>query len=190
MLQTHYLTFDCLPGRITLLRDTDLVGLKIPVSGEGYMTRMPDGFCGVGATYELPRTGLWTENRAHEENLAKLERLLLNQPQVVVTGAYCGQRASGLGRLPYVGPVCDELAWFSRWKKNPSQYDEDSSLNFEGLWLHSAFGSRGVSMTTRTSQILGALITGSPVPAEKSLLKGIGSARAVIRWLKSKENAT
>ncbi len=190
LLQTHYLAFDCLPGRITLLRDTDLVGLKIPVSGEGYMTRMPDGFCGVGATYELPRTGLWTENRAHEENLAKLERLLLNQPQVVVTGAYCGQRASGLGRLPYVGPVCDELAWFSRWKKNPSQYDEDSSLNFEGLWLHSAFGSRGVSMTTRTSQILGALITGSPVPAEKSLLKGIGSARAVIRWLKSKENAT
>lgn len=187
LLQMNYLAFDTLPGRITLLRDTDLSGLKIPVSGEGYIAKMSDGYCGVGATYELARTGPWTEIRAHEENLAKLDRLLLHETVVVVTGAYYGQRAAGMGRLPYVGQVCDEEAWLNRWKKNPSQYDEDSSLDRQGLWLHCGFGSRGVSMTTRTSQILGALMTGSPVPAEKSLLKGIGSTRAIVRWLKGKQ---
>lgn len=181
------LGLEALPGRITLLRDTDLTELKCPVSGEGYIAHMSDGYCGVGATYELERTGPWTETKAHENNLEKLDSLLTKSVPVVVTGAYCGVRAAGPGRLPVLGASIDEEKWLSVCRSH-KEYPQDSSLwDQEGLWVLAGLGSRGLSTSALCADMLTSLMLGVALPADPALLKTLAPSRYLRRqWLKGK----
>ena len=188
---THalHLGLEPLPGRITLLRDIDLAGLKMPVSGEGYITRMDDGYVSVGATYELPATQPWEEVTAHEDNLQKLSSLLMNCSDIVVTGSYQGVRAAGLGRLPAVGPVCDEVTWLQAHDAQPSRFDF-TSMQQEGLWVCAGLGSRGLSFSARSAEILASLMTATSVPADKSLLLALSPERGVRAYARSNKAKT
>ena len=181
------LGLEALPGRITLLRDTDLTELKCPVSGEGYIAHMSDGYCGVGATYELERTGPWTETKAHENNLEKLDSLLTKPVPVVVTGAYCGVRAAGPGRLPVLGASIDEEKWLSVCRSH-KEYPQDSSLwDQEGLWVLAGLGSRGLSMSALCADMLTSLMLGVALPADPALLKTLAPSRYLRRqWMSGK----
>ena len=181
------LGLEALPGRITLLRDTDLTELKCPVSGEGYIAHMSDGYCGVGATYELERTGPWTETKAHENNLEKLDSLLTKPVPVVVTGAYCGVRAAGPGRLPVLGAAIDEKKWLTVCRSH-KEYPQDSSLwDQEGLWVLAGLGSRGLSMSALCADILTSLMLGVALPADPALLKTLAPSRYLRRqWMSGK----
>lgn len=181
------LGLEALPGRITLLRDTDLTELKCPVSGEGYIAHMSDGYCGVGATYELERTGPWTETKAHENNLEKLDSLLTKSVPVVVTGAYCGVRAAGPGRLPVLGASIDEEKWLSVCRSH-KEYPQDSSLwDQEGLWVLTGLGSRGLSMSALCADMLTSLMLGVALPADPALLKTLAPSRYLRRqWMSGK----
>lgn len=178
LAHSPHLGLEPLPGRITFLRDIDLEGLKMPVSGEGYITRMDDGYVSVGATYELPATEPWEETAAHEDNLQKLSSLLIEPTDVVVTGSYQGVRAAGLGRLPAVGPACDEAAWLEAHKAQPSRFDF-SGMEQKGLWVCAGLGSRGLSFSARSAEILVSLMTTASVPADKSLLQALSPERGV-----------
>ncbi len=181
------LGLEALPGRITLLRDTDLTELKCPVSGEGYIAHMSDGYCGVGATYELERTGPWTETKAHENNLEKLDSLLTKSVPVVVTGAYCGVRAAGPGRLPVLGASIDEEKWLSVCRSH-KEYPQDSSLwDQEGLWVLAGLGSRGLSTSALCADMLTSLMLGVALPADPALLKTLAPSRYLRRqWMSGK----
>ena len=181
------LGLEALSGRITLLRDTDLTELNSPVSGEGYIAHMSDGYCGVGATYELERTGPWTETKAHENNLEKLDSLLTKSVPVVVTGAYCGVRAAGPGRLPVLGASIDEEKWLSVCRSH-KEYPQDSSLwDQEGLWVLAGLGSRGLSMSALCADMLTSLMLGVALPADPALLKTLAPSRYLRRqWMSGK----
>lgn len=184
LLGANTLGLEPLPGRITLLRDTDLNELKCPVSGEGYVAHMSDGYSAVGATYELERTGPWTERRAHEDNLDKLETLGLKAPEVVVTGGYYGVRASASGRMPILGKAYNEdrlkSAFYSK-----ADMQKKSLWEEEGLWILTGLGSRGASFSVLCADILAALMTGNPVPADSGLLKTMEPARNLLRLFKA-----
>lgn len=185
LLKSSFLGLESLPGRITLLRDTDLTDLKCPVSGEGYIAHLPDGYCAVGATYELKRNGPWTEESAHLANLQKLDSLLEKPLDVVVTGAYCGLRAAGPGRLPIVGPAVDETALINALQKDPRLLEKKGFAEVDGLWVFSGLGSRGLSMATLCSEMLTSMMLGGPMPAEARLLKTLAPSRHLRRQWKN-----
>lgn len=180
----QHMAIDALKGRITLLRDTDLEGLQIPVSGEGYIVRMKDGYSGIGATYELPQKGPWTENMAHEANLSKLETILKNPTPCVVTGAYCGARAVGAGRVPIVGGVCNEAQWLDVARDNVSRVDYEKGPLIPGLWVMTAMGSRGVSMSALCSEVLASEMTDEAMILDAPTIKGIGARRLMRQRIK------
>ena len=180
LLSERYLGLEPLPGRITLLRDTDLSALQCPVSGEGYIAHMTDGYCGVGATYELKRNGPWTEYKAHEDNLAKIDRLLANPPEVVVTGAYCGVRVAGPGRLPLIGRAIDETKWIDIYQSARARLEDLEKAEISGLWVLTGLGSRGLSMASLCSEMLVSTMMGLPMPTDPALLK----TTAVGRYLR------
>ena len=187
LLKFPHLGLEALPGRITLLRDTDLTSLRCPVSGEGYIAHLPDGYCGVGATYELERTGPWSEEKAHENNLAKLDSLLTEAASVVVTGGYFGIRAAGPGRLPVVGASVNEADWLDIWRVAQHLPEDDGQGIEQGLWVLAGLGSRGLSMSALCAEILTSIMTGSAMPAEPSLVKTLAPSRYLRRqWLKGK----
>lgn len=185
VLGMKHLCLDALRGRITLLRDTDLSTLKAPVSGEGYISNLPDGFCGVGATYENERLGAWQEDEAHLANLDKLGTILREPVDVVVTGAYQGVRAVGLGRLPYVGPVCDEKAWIEAVQRDARMADMEHPPVIDGLWIMAGMGSRGVSMSTLCARILVSQMDGTPMPIDNRVVRCLVSSRSVKKYLET-----
>lgn len=185
LLQADCLGLEALPGRITLLRDTDLTHLKCPVSGEGYIAHLPDGYCAVGATYELKRNGPWTEEKAHCANLEKLDSLLNKPEEVVVTGAYCGVRAAGPGRLPVVGHAVREKELLEALCDNPHLIEEQNLACQPGLWVLSGLGSRGLSMSSLCSEILASLMLGVAMPTEPRLLKTLAPSRHLRRQWKN-----
>lgn len=176
---------EALKGRISLLRDTDFQTLKIPVSGEGYIVHMPDGYCGIGATYELAQKGSWTEVQAHEANLQKLDSILKDESSCVVTGAYYGERAVGPGRVPIVGGVCDQACWMDIARDNPSRLDYDKGPLLPGLWVMAAMGSRGVSMSALSSEILASDMLDEGHILDTSTLKGIGTRRLMKLYIRT-----
>lgn len=177
LLNSECLPMQALKGRITLLRDTDLSNLKAPVSGEGYITRLPsEGFVGVGATYEMIARD---ERSAHEENLSKLDELLLQEEPVVVTGAYAGTRAVGHARLPYVGAVIDESALREKTTSEHKSWELGMLPTMPGLWLLAGMGSRGVSFSALASQILAAHMLGLPMPVDATMVKSLLPARVM-----------
>ena len=184
VLGMSHLTLDALRGRITLFRDTDLATLKAPVSGEGYISNLPDGFCGVGATYENDQLGAWDEERAHMANLEKLSTIMREPENVVVTGAYQGVRAVGLGRLPYVGPVCDEKAWIELTHERGNSDIEHPPM-IDGLWVMAGMGSRGVSMSTLCARILVSWMDGTPMPIDSRVVRCLSSARSVKKFVET-----
>ena len=184
VLGMQHLTLDALRGRITLLRDTDLATLKAPVSGEGYISNLPDGFCGVGATYENDQLGAWDEERAHMANLDKLSTIMREPEDVVVTGAYQGVRAVGLGRLPYVGSVCDEKAWIELTQARGNADIEHPPM-IDGLWIMAGMGSRGVSMSTLCARILVSWMDGTPMPIDSRVVRCLSSARSVKKFVET-----
>lgn len=185
LLKASHLGLEALPGRITLLRDTDLTELKCPVSGEGYIAHLPDGYCAVGATYELKRNGPWSEESAHLANLEKLDSLLDKSLDVVVTGAYCGVRAAGPGRLPVVGAAVDEAALIDALQKDPRLLEKKGFTEIDGLWVLAGLGSRGLSMATLCSEILTSLMLGGPMPTETRLIKTLAPSRHLRRQWKN-----
>lgn len=185
LLRASYLGLEALPGRITLLRDTDLTDLKCPVSGEGYIAHLPDGYCAVGATYELKRNGPWSEESAHLANLEKLDSLLDKEVEVVVTGAYCGVRAAGPGRLPVVGAAVDEASVIDALRNDPRLLEKEGFGEQSGLWVFTGLGSRGLSMATLCSEILTSLMLGRPMPAEPRLIKTLAPSRHLRRQWKN-----
>lgn len=178
------MSIDALKGRITLLRDTDFQALKIPVSGEGYIVNMPDGYCGIGATYELAQKGPWTETKSHEANLEKLDSILKEESSCVVTGAYCGVRAVGPGRVPIVGGICDQASWLNVARDNPSRVDYENGPLLPGLWVIAAMGSRGVSMSALCSEVLASDMLDEGHILDASTLKGIGTRRLMKLYIK------
>lgn len=179
------MSIDALRGRITLLRDTDFQALKIPVSGEGYIVHMPDGYCGIGATYELDQKGPWTEVQAHEANLEKLDSILKEESSCVVTGAYCGERAVGPGRVPIVGGICDQSFWMDVARDNPSRVDYENGPLLPGLWVMAALGSRGLSMSALCSEVLASDMLDEGHALDASTLKGIGTRRLMKLYIKT-----
>ncbi len=166
-----------LKGRITLLRDTDLIGLKAPVSGDGYVVKTDDGFCAVGATYELDQTGPWTAEKAHSANLDKLEILFENTPCSVVTGAYQGVRAVAHARVPVVGPVYDEASYLAKCEALNTALEINKAATIPGLWVMAGMGSRGVSLSALMSKVLASEMLGVPAPLFTTAIKGVSTRR-------------
>ena len=98
-----------------------------------------------------------------------------------------GFRAVSQDRIPIVGLVPDK-SWFNehysdlhhgkvRKKYELGQY-------FNGLFVNAAHGSRGLTTSFISAEILLSQIEGSPIPVTTSILNALSPARFLIRNLK------
>ena len=173
-------------GRITQIDAAALAALRAGVAGDGYLLRGPDGWCGVGATYEVPlpgdEHGALDEARARESNLARLPRLLAAPPSAVPIGGFDARRCVARDRLPYVGGVADVDAAHALPRRRGAQLAELPRRR--GLYASFAFGSRGLSLAALAAELVAAQIEGEPAPIERDLAAAIDPARELLRALR------
>jgi tRNA 5-methylaminomethyl-2-thiouridine biosynthesis bifunctional protein len=180
-------------GRITRIESPGLATLRAGLAGDGYLVRGPDGWAGVGATYETPMPGdeaisSLDESRAHAGNLARLPRLLAAPPEISVIGVFDALRCVSRDRLPFAGPVVDA----DSARASPARMRGAHPIDLprqQGLFASFAFGSRGLSLAALAAQLIAAQIEGAPAPVERSLLDAIDPARELLRALRRSELA-
>ncbi|GAA0748611.1 FAD-dependent 5-carboxymethylaminomethyl-2-thiouridine(34) oxidoreductase MnmC [Ideonella azotifigens] len=124
----------------------------------------------------------------HLANLAQLDRLLgreasdtevaMREQMAPTLGGRVGWRLTADDRMPVTGPVPlpAELLVGHRRLEQPRQVPR-----VPGLYLLTALGSRGITLSPLLGEVLAAWITGAPVPLSSSLLDAIDPARFVAR---------
>jgi tRNA 5-methylaminomethyl-2-thiouridine biosynthesis bifunctional protein len=174
-------------GRITRIDGTLLAGLHAGLTGDGHLLRAPDGWAGVGATYETPMQGdaaieTLAAERAHASNLARLDRLLAEPPEARPLDAFDALRCVARDRLPLAGSVADRAA--SRAMPSSAGLHFADLPRRSGLFASYALASRGLCLAALCGEVIAASIEGEPVPLERDLLDAIDPARFLLRALR------
>lgn len=147
-------------GRLSLLCGNALQGLNGAATGPGYAIKSPDGWSGVGATYESSEKRL-SDREAHIKNLEHLRELFPNSAHSVAAGFYSGFRCVAPDRMPVIGRV-----------RAMGNIGEN-----EHFYLSCAMGSRGTVFCEIGSKIISAQMFGEPVPLEADLIRAVSPER-------------
>jgi tRNA 5-methylaminomethyl-2-thiouridine biosynthesis bifunctional protein len=139
----------------------------VPVNGHGHLVPRFANDQGqvcwqLGASFERDQTGLQPSAQSHAENLRKLQQLLPATAQSLASRqaqTWVGLRLAYKDHLPLIGPL-DE----SRWP---------------GLWLSTAYGSRGLSGTALAAELIAAWLHDEPLPIEGRLAQAVSAGRAL-----------
>ncbi len=139
----------------------------VPVNGHGHLvpqfTHNHGQTCWqLGASFERDQTNLQPSAQSHADNLSKLQQLLPHSaPSLAQREAqsWVGLRYAYKDHLPLIGPI-DETHW-------------------PGLWLSTAYGSRGLAGTTLAGELIAAWLHDEPLPVEARLAQAVWAGRVV-----------
>jgi tRNA 5-methylaminomethyl-2-thiouridine biosynthesis bifunctional protein len=139
----------------------------VPVNGHGHLvpqfTHTQGQTCWqLGASFERDQANLQPSAQSHADNLRKLQQLLPHSAQSLVqrqAQAWVGLRYAYKDHLPLIGPI-DEGRW-------------------PGLWLSTAYGSRGLAGTTLAGELIAAWLHDEPLPVEGRLAQAVWAGRVV-----------
>ncbi len=156
---------------------------------EGYATPLIEGHHVIGATYQAKTILPDQEERDTETLLSSAQKwpVFAGLKREHVRRTKTGYRLSTPDKLPMVGPLCDP-----EWMKNHYERDLRGAKTRtgpplrspQGEWLLTGLGSRGITYSSLSAEILAEWMTGSPIPLERELLEHIHSARFFVRKLR------
>ncbi|MEC5407363.1 bifunctional tRNA (5-methylaminomethyl-2-thiouridine)(34)-methyltransferase MnmD/FAD-dependent 5-carboxymethylaminomethyl-2-thiouridine(34) oxidoreductase MnmC [Paraburkholderia sp. MPAMCS5] len=176
-------------GQLTLLPPGAAPSLDVPVIGEGYAIRLPDGVTLTGATYELDDTGTALRRAGHLENLERVAQMLPGFAQVashVDPSTFAGRvafRCVTSDRLPMIGNLADEALATREAQRLRGAWPLDLP-RVEGLYGAFAYGSRGLVWAALGAELIASQIEGEPWPLERDLAEDIDPARFLLRALR------
>lgn len=160
-----------------------------PVNGHGNFTPLPDIAAGValpslhwvmGSTFErgidaLPPTPA-EQAEAHATHLDKLRRLLPEAAPALQTAfavqadganTWAAVRCTSSDRLPLAGPL-----WLQPTSCTPQP-------RYDGLWVLTALGARGLTLSVLCGELLAAQIMGEPLPLDAALAQRLHPRRTL-----------
>ncbi|HKT94771.1 MAG TPA: bifunctional tRNA (5-methylaminomethyl-2-thiouridine)(34)-methyltransferase MnmD/FAD-dependent 5-carboxymethylaminomethyl-2-thiouridine(34) oxidoreductase MnmC [Paraburkholderia sp.] len=194
-------------GQLTLLDESPLASLRVPVIGDGYAVPLPGGVTLAGATYEVDDTDTALRDAGHVENLERVARMLPglqgaaadaaagalreahpDAPQDAPQGAWRGRvalRCVTSDRLPMLGQLGDEAAARHDAARLSGAWPLDLP-RATGLYGAFAFGSRGLVWAALGAELIVSQLEGEPWPIERELAEQVDPARFLQRALRQR----
>ncbi len=146
----------------------------LPIASGGYALALPDGGLLMGATSQPGDDDSRVREPDHEINLERAQHLLgrsVARDGAVLHGRV-GWRVVTRDRLPMAGMAPDLGA------PQPTRRDATRLLpRCDGLFLHTALGSRGLTTAALGGELIAAQICDAPWPLEADLVDAIDPAR-------------
>lgn len=179
-------------GQLTLVAQSPLGALRVPVIGDGYAVPRADDVTLVGATYEVDDTDDALRDAGHIENVERVARML---PALRTLSSARDTPASLTGRvafrcvtsdrLPMLGALADEHAARRDAPRLAGAWPLDLP-RMPGLYGAFAYGSRGLVWSALGAELVAAQIEGEPWPLERELADHLDPARFLQRALRQR----
>ncbi len=162
--------------------------LKVTLGHEGYFTPAIQGNHIFGASFERQQTDCQLNPSTDQNNWQQLHKHLPHLADSLgqINSGHCALRITTPDRYPCVGAVPDFAAWRQdyvaiRHGQRGRTWPEASYQ--AGLFINTAYGSRGLSTAALCSDMLASIIHGEPLPLEKSLYQKLHPGRFLLRNL-------
>ena len=184
--QTNHLALKPVFGQTTdITSNTETLRLKVPLCAKGHITPVIDGVHCIGATYQGSRGGADTITSNNANNLARLrafptESIWSND----VVGQWEGIRATTSDYFPIVGPAPNARLFqqsFAALASDPNRFIPFPGAYYEGLYLCTAFGSRGLATIPLCAEWLAAFMSHEPGCMPRVMEQSISPARFLRR---------
>lgn len=194
--QAHasWLPLQAIRGQTTdLSGDVVPAGLKAGFCHTGYIAPTRDNQHCIGATFDLKDDCQALRREDHIRNLQALATAIPNwrkQLEALDVDTLSGRvsyRCATPDYLPIVGPVPNYdsfLQTYAALRKNAKQSIPARGNYMPGLFVTTGHGSRGLSSTPLTAQILASQICGELTPVSKELSQALSPGRFLIRKLR------
>jgi len=188
-------------GQLTLLDESPLASLRVPVIGDGYVVPLPGGVTLAGATYEVDDTDTALRDAGHVENLERVARMLPGLQAIADAAAGAPDAPPGSpqsawrgrvalrcvtsDRLPMLGQLGDEAAARHDAARLSGAWPLDLP-RAPGLFGAFAFGSRGLVWAALGAELIASQLEGEPWPIERELAEQVDPARFLQRALRQR----
>ncbi len=186
--QTAHLPLKSIHGQMTsIMSNKSSSALKLPLCAQGHLIPAVDGIHDLGATYNSGRV----VNACHVVddvlNIEKLNALstAIEWPDTVV-GHWSGVRAAAPDYLPLVGRVAQAELFkqqFAGLISNSKRWIPLPGLFYDGLFICTGFGSRGLTTIPLSAEWLAATINNEPSSLSRAMVQSISPARFLRRSL-------
>ena len=173
-------------GQLSLLPPGAVIGLSMPLIGDGYIVPLADGHVMAGASYDLDDLDPTVRFDSHADNLHRLGKLVPALAARFDGAAMLGRvafRCVASDRLPLIGQLADEAEAAARATELAGAWPLDLPRQ-RGLYGAFGFGSRGLLWAALGAELIAAQINGEPWPVERDLADGIDPARFLLRALR------
>ncbi|HMM86976.1 bifunctional tRNA (5-methylaminomethyl-2-thiouridine)(34)-methyltransferase MnmD/FAD-dependent 5-carboxymethylaminomethyl-2-thiouridine(34) oxidoreductase MnmC [Azohydromonas sp.] len=162
-------------GQVTLLprHAPSLRRPAVPLAGDGYVLPLPDGRTLCGATRAADDPDATPRAADHAYNLRRLQRLVGAAPALdpAALDGRVGWRLAAPDRLPVIGAVPAPGARATRVR---------DVARADGLFVCTAFGSRGITWAPLAGALIASWATGDPFPLEARLVDALDPARFAV----------
>ncbi|WP_271411087.1 bifunctional tRNA (5-methylaminomethyl-2-thiouridine)(34)-methyltransferase MnmD/FAD-dependent 5-carboxymethylaminomethyl-2-thiouridine(34) oxidoreductase MnmC [Pseudomonas sp. Q1-7] len=182
-------------GQISRLPVTaESAGLGTVLCAEGYVAPPRDGEHTLGASFDFHSTDLEPTAAEHAGNLALLEeispdlcrRLHADELDPALLEGRAAFRCTTPDYLPIVGPLADAEAFATAYAvlaRDARQVPDVPAPWFDGLYLNSAHGSRGLITAPLSGELLAAWLDDEPLPVPRAVAEACHPNRFALRRL-------
>jgi tRNA 5-methylaminomethyl-2-thiouridine biosynthesis bifunctional protein len=191
--QLDWLPLQSIRGQVShIASHNELAQLRTVICHDGYLPPARNGEHCIGATFDIDDPDTALRDVDHRTNLEKLAQALpslqgtiqsiAKQPQV----GRVGFRTASPDYIPIVGPVPDYARFcqdYTALRRNARQVLPQQGSYLSGLYVSTAHGSRGLTSSPLTAELLAAQICGEPRPVDSSLCHALSPARFIVRDL-------
>lgn len=190
--QTSTLKIKTIRGQISHLKTKNNL-LKTVICHYGYINPARDGVYSLGASFNLKDDEKNLRQSDHDTNLNNIRQHIPSliddlyiEAHTLESGRVCF-RCQANDYLPVIGPVANIEQYkkdYAHALKGHQHLSLPAGTSHPNLFVNVAQGSRGISHTGLSADILSHYITGAESPVEPDVLHAIHPARFIIRDLK------
>lgn len=182
-------------GQITRLPATsESAVLGTVVCAEGYVAPARDGEHTLGASFDFHSTDLTPTVAEHAGNLGLLEEISADLSHRLHASELEPERLEGRAAfrcttpdyLPIVGPLADADAFAEAYAvlaRDARQVPDVPAPWYDGLYINSAHGSRGLITAPLSGELLAAWLDDEPLPVPRAVAEACHPNRFALRRL-------
>ncbi|GAB5415332.1 MAG: bifunctional tRNA (5-methylaminomethyl-2-thiouridine)(34)-methyltransferase MnmD/FAD-dependent 5-carboxymethylaminomethyl-2-thiouridine(34) oxidoreductase MnmC [Congregibacter sp.] len=196
--QTAHLPTKAVRGQTTTLPASLGIHLQGSYCHSGYIAPAAAGEHCIGATFSPGDTDRSLRSEDHALNLQRLasalpefETALLDLDPGKLEGR-AELRCTSPDYLPMAGPAPraqEFVAHFSELGKDAKRLIEEPGAFYDGLYVCTAFGSRGLSYACLSGELVASMICGETPPLSRELVRALSPARFLIRRITRGQNS-